>query len=237
MFEIRAVEATVAGEKAVGLARGVGADQEVGCHSRPGASSLAICLPSDAGFEGGLRLERTELQAQPVEGFLGCRNRREQTGDLRPHYLARDERAFSKGGAEGIGGNGAKDWIGSEHIEQDVAVYSGDHSGFSPPRSSPMISSVERPSLRIPYSSSIASRGGSCFVITKRPRSSHTSSTWPVRMPRRTRKGLGIVICPFSETTVFIPASYEFLPGLSSARSGKRVKGQALRAKQRLRPR
>src|SRR5271157_4300341 len=96
MFEIRAVEATVAGEKAVGLARGVGADQEVGCHSRPGASSLAICLPSDAGFEGGLRLERTELQAQPVEGFLGCRNRREQTGDLRPHYLARDERAASK---------------------------------------------------------------------------------------------------------------------------------------------
>jgi hypothetical protein len=37
-----------------------------------------------------------------------------------------------------------------------------------------------------------------------------------VRIPSRTRKALGMVIWPFSETTVFIRILYEFLPRMSS---------------------
>jgi hypothetical protein len=39
-----------------------------------------------------------------------------------------------------------------------------------------------------------------------------------VRRPSRTRSGFGMVIWPFSETTVFIPGLYEFLPRLSNLR-------------------
>jgi hypothetical protein len=110
-----------------------------------------------------------------------------------------------------VGGSGAKSGIGAHDVQQDIAIHGGDHLGLSGPRSSSMISSVERPSFRIPYSLSIASWGLACLVITKRPCSSLTSRTWPTRIPNRTRRGFGMVICPFSETVVFIPLWYAFL--------------------------
>jgi hypothetical protein len=35
-------------------------------------------------------------------------------------------------------------------------------------------------------------------------------------MPSRRRKGFGMVICPFSESVVFIPLWYGFLPEKSN---------------------
>jgi hypothetical protein len=40
-------------------------------------------------------------------------------------------------------------------------------------------------------------------------------------MPRRTRRGLGMVIWPFCDTMVFIPTWYGFLPTSSSSGEGR----------------
>ncbi len=78
-----------------------------------------------------------------------------------------------------------------------------------------MISSVVIPTSRMPKY--FLNGSEEVFLaITKRPRFSLTSKIWPFRSPRRTRKGLGMVICPFSETVVFMQQRYECLLHLSN---------------------
>ena len=54
--------------------------------------------------------------------------------------------------------------------------------------------------------------GAETFLVrTSCPRTSRASSTCPGRIPSRSRNALGIVICPFSDTVVFIPERYGFI--------------------------
>src|SRR6516162_7368169 len=143
--EAGAIEAAVTGEQAIRLAQGMGADQKVRYHSRSGAPSLPIGLPRDSRFESSFDAESTEFQIQPVAGFVGRGRGSKRSGDLRPHHFASNQPALPKRGTNRLGRSWSKGQIGTEYIEQDVAVYGGNHLGLSRPRSSSIISSVERP--------------------------------------------------------------------------------------------
>ena len=218
-LEVRSIEAAVSAQKSISLAKGMRSDQEVRCNSRSRAATFPVSSPGDSGLESSFHSEGAKLKLEAPE----CCPRRLRRGEPRsnfcPHHLANNQPALLGSGAEGFSGGGTKGGISAQNVEQDIAVYGRDHFGLSLPRISSMISSVERSSFRIPYNSSIASRVGCCLDITKWPCSSRTSSTCPVRMPSRTRKGFGMVIWPFSETTVFIPRLYEFLPPTSRGRA------------------
>src|ERR1019366_4478843 len=77
--------------------------------------------------------------------------------------------------------------------QQSVWEKAGALIDYSLPRSSSMISSVERPGFKIPYSLSIGSLDLACLDMIRRPRSSLTSRTSPARMSSRIRRGLGMV--------------------------------------------
>jgi len=214
-LEVRPIEAAVSAQKSISLAKRMRSDQEVRCNSRSRAATFPVGSPGDSSFERGFHSEGAKLELEAPECCPSRLGSGEPCSNLSPNHLANNQPALLGGGTEAFSGSGTKGGIGAQDIEQNIAVHGRDHFGLSLPRISSMISSVERSSFRIPYNSSIASRLF-CLDITKRPRSSRTSRTCPVRRPSRTRKGFGMVICPFSETTVFIPALYEFLPRLSS---------------------
>ena len=69
-------------------------------------------------------------------------------------------------------------------------------------------SSVVRPSFKILYTPSTRSFT-TALVTTNRPFSSRKSRTSPGRMFMRSRRGLGIVTCPFFETVAFTLVKYE----------------------------
>jgi len=185
-------------------------------HACSGAASLPIGLPSQACLESGLRLERTELDPQFTERVTAGRNRWKAAGNLGPYHVAGEQGPLPCTGTQRIPGSDPELGIMTQEIKQYAAIDGGNHLRGYSPRSSFMMSSVRRPSFRIPKYLSNGSRGTS-LVITKRPRSSLTSRTWPARMPSRSRRGFGMVTCPFSESVVFILVWYEFLPSLSSS--------------------
>lgn len=214
-IETRAVEALVACQQPVSLQESVCPNKEIRCHPRPRATTLPVSLPGNSGFERGFRVDRTELDTDFLEDFNAGRNRGKEPRYFSPHHVAGEQTSLRGAGPQTVTGCNPELGIAIQEIKQNVAVNRGDHfSGYSP-RSSFMISSVRRPSFKTPKYLSNGSLGIR-LLITKRPRSSRTSSTCPVRRPSRTRSGFGMVICPFSETTVFIPRLYEFLPSLSS---------------------
>ena len=172
------------------------ADQKIRRYARTHATSGAVGFPGGASLKSG-RCGSGLNSNQRVERQRGPWRQKGTSRDFGRYHLASHQTAFRQGRAEGGARPWAKHGIGSEHVEQDVAVHGGYHSGFSLPRRSSMISSVERPRFRMPYNSSIASRELRFLDMISRPRSSLTSKTWPVPMPKRTRKGLGMVICPF----------------------------------------
>ena len=199
------------------MAKGMRSDQEVRYNSRSCTATFPVGPPGDSRLESCFHREGAELDLEASEGSPRRLGTGKPCSNLCPHHLANNQPALLGSGAKGFNGSGTKGGIGAQDVEQNIAVHGRDHFGLSLPRISSMISSVERSSFKIPYNSSMASRL-CCLDITKRPRSSRTSSTCPVRIPSRTRSGFGMVICPFSETTVFIPTLYEFLPLLSSRR-------------------
>ena len=205
----------VAGKQSVRLTKCVSANQEIRRHPAPGTPVSPVLSPGDACLESGLGLNRAELDFQLRDGLAADGNRREAASDLRPHHVANEQSAFRGAGTEGIARCHPKLRIVVQKIEQHIGISRSRHlSGYSP-RSSFMMSSVRRPNFKMPKYLSNGSRDAR-LLMTNRPRSSRTSRTWPVRMPSRTRRGLGMVICPFSDTVVFIPLWYEFLLELSN---------------------
>lgn len=201
--EVGLVETPISGEQAVSLAQGMSADQKVRCHACPGAASLPIGLPGDVCFESRLKLERAELNLQLSECVTASRNGRKAPDHLGPHHVTGEQRPLRRAGAQCVPGSCPELGIVIQEIKQHAGIDGSNHfSGYSP-RSSFMISSVRRRSFGTPKYLSNGSLDAR-LVITKRPRSSRTSSTWPLRMPRRTRRGLGMVIWPFCDTMVFI---------------------------------
>jgi len=214
-FKAGTIEALVACQQSVSLKESVGADQEVCRHPRPGAAALPVSSPGNACFESGLRLDRAELDLQICKCGTAGRNRRKAPGDLRPHHIAGEQPALRGGRTQRVPGSSPELGVVVQEIKQNVGIDGGYHFiGYSP-RSSFMISSVRRPSFKMPKYLSNGSRGAR-LVITNRPRCSSTSRTWPVRIPNRTRKGFGMVTCPFSETVIFILLWYRFLQILSN---------------------
>ncbi len=214
MPEVRSVKAAVAREQPVSLAECVRADQKIGSNSRPLTAASAVCSPPLARLERRFRSGRAEFKSQPTHRLFGCGRRGIISHKLGPHYLGGHKRAFSKGGSYRVRGTPPEDGIWTQDIQQYASVDSRYHFSGPGPRSSSIISSVRRPSFRLPNNSSTTSREGR-FASTSLPLRSLTSSTCPVRRPSRMRSGLGMVIWPFSEMVVFIPLRYEFLLGLS----------------------
>jgi hypothetical protein len=175
-------------------------------------------LPSSAGFEGCLHGDLAELHPEAFHGVPRRARIGKKGGDLRPYGFASDQPALGDCGPEGFFGTKTEGGVGAKYVQEDAGVNSGDHSRPFPRRRA-RASSVERPRVRIPKLSSTGSFV-SAFATTRRPRSSSTSRRCPARIPKRTRRALGIVIWPFSDTTVFIPIGYEFLLNKSNGRGG-----------------
>jgi len=207
----------VACQQSVSLGKGMCSDKKIRRHACPGTASLAIGLPGEACLESRFRLERAELDLQFSERVAAGRNRWKAASNLGPNHVAGEQRPLPSTGAQRIPGSGPELGIVIQEIKQHAGIDGGNHFSGYPPRSSFMISSVRRPSLRMPKYLSNGSRGAR-LVITKRPRSSLTSRTWPARMPSRRRRGFGMVTCPFSESVVFILLWYGFRLHLSNNR-------------------
>jgi hypothetical protein len=224
-LEAGSIKAAGAGQQSICLGKGMSSDQKIRRHTCSSAASLAIGLPSDSSFESSARLNRAELDLQISQCLTAGRNRGKAPGYFRPHHVAGQQSALPGGGAQNVPGGNPELGIVSQEIKEHVGIHCGNHFNGYSPRSSFMISSVLRPSFKMPNYLSKGSRGAR-LVITKRPRSSLTSRTWPTRIPNRTRRGLGMVICPFSETVVFIPEWYEFLLSKSNLISERRGESQ-----------
>lgn len=196
MLEISAIKSAIAGEQPVRLAQSVRPDQKIGSNSRSPTAASAIGPPGLARLERRFRCGRAEFKSQAMHRLFGCSGRGIISHKLGPHYLAGHKSAFSKSGSYPARGSPPEDGVWTQDIQQHARIHSADHSGLSLPLSSSMISSVLRPSFRLPNNSSITSREGR-FASTSLPLLSLTSSTCPLRRPRRTRSGFGIVIWPF----------------------------------------
>jgi len=220
MLEVRSVEAPVSCQQPVGLERGMRPDQEIGCDTDSFSAPLPVGFPRPAGIESCFHRDGAEINPQAFHRRTRVRRRCKPSCYLGPYRFAGHQSPLRNRSLQGLLGASTVDGVRTEDIEEHAGVNSSDHLVSASPRNVLMIWSVGRRSLRIPNTASTGSLGSN-LVTTRRPRSSLTSRAWPVRMPSRSRKGFGMVTCPFSETVVLIPLWYEFLPQLSNSSSTK----------------
>ena len=224
-LEVQAIKATVSRKQPRGVSDRVCSDQEIGYHPGARAATPPMFAPRDPRECRRLPIQRAERQLECGLRRLGVFRCGVVAGHFRPDYPASNQGAFQPAAAQQAQRRWPELRVRGQNIQQNVGVDRGDHSGSTVstgPRSSRMISSVDRSSLREPYSSSRASRVARDLVPIRRPSLSlSNSSTCPGRSPSRSRSGLGIVTCPFSDKIAFILKMYDFLPVSSIALAGR----------------
>lgn len=191
-LERRSVEPPVPGQKSIGLAQGMGADQEI---SRPAGSLpalLPVGLPGLAGLQRSFQGEGAEINSQTLHGFACVCGRGEKGCDFGPNHLAGHQPPLGNTGTHRLAGARPESGVSAEKIEQHARINRGNHSLSFAPRSPAISWSVGRRRSRIPKTASTESRE-SDFASTSRPRSSRTFRTCRGLIPRRKRRGLGIV--------------------------------------------
>ena len=104
-LETRAIEALVACQQPVSLQQSVCADEEICCDPRPRATALPVSLPGNSGFEGGFRVDGTELDTDFVEDFNAGRNRGKEPRYFSPHDVAREQTSLRGAGAQTVAGS------------------------------------------------------------------------------------------------------------------------------------
>lgn len=124
--QVRPVEATVAREKAIGVDKGMCADEEVGQDPAPGAGGTAVRAVDPSGSRRDVPVIRDQLHADAVEARCDRALIVVGADDLRPHDRRNDERSVGRCLSECNRRAGPVLGLPGEDVEQDGGVDRGD---------------------------------------------------------------------------------------------------------------
>jgi len=188
----------------------MGRDQKVWDETLSGSTRLAVSLPGLTRQAGALLVQRIKGYAECCQGFVELLLRWKMSPHFRPDDFASQEANLPSAHA-------AKRPARSRRSARSARKHRAERSNqrrFARGESSfgfqagPRVRAISLSTSmggRIPVTLSTGSAAFASLRARRTPSRVSNSRTCPARRPSFSRRGFGIVTCPFSETIAFIP--------------------------------